>query len=108
MKRLIACASLFVAVAVAGCSQQQAKTVETSVFTSEEVACMVAGLLAGTMSGDAATVAGQIEQVCQIAPALTTDVVNFVNVFVAASPTEKARWAKWSAAHKSARHPHKK
>jgi hypothetical protein len=90
MKFLIApvLALSFVCLSLAGCPKgTNPQQVENGVFTVEQVACMVTGFLTNVLAtptepNEVATIADDVEQVCGIAPALTEDVVEFLNVFV--------------------------
>ena len=81
-----------------GC--KNAQQAEAGVFTTEQVVCMVMGLVSGSLSGTSQQIAQVIEQACPtILPALTQDVINFINAFQALSPAQKEIWKKYAAEH---------
>lgn len=86
---------------IAACTTQQAHDVENAVFTAENIACMVTPLLAGQLSGPAADVATVVMKECGLAPALTKDVIDFINAFTSSTPAMKARWQKYAVEHRS-------
>jgi hypothetical protein len=77
---------------LSGC--KSAAQAEAAVFSSEQVICMVAAMMEQEASGPAQQVADDIVQGCQFAPALTQDVINFVNAFQNLTAMQKARWVK--------------
>jgi hypothetical protein len=86
--------------ALAGCSSPQQAV--TGVFTAEEVICMADGLIAGQLTGTPAVIAADLQAACKIAPALTSDIVAFVQAFQTSAPAVQAQWASYVAAHKGA------
>lgn len=107
---LVSCIVTAAPVAGCGATPAQVESVTATVFTAENVVCMVTGLITNAFtlaqSPEAvARMATDIEEVCQIAPALTADVEKFVDVFVAVPPVDagsavSAKYAAVWAAHR--------
>jgi hypothetical protein len=81
-----------------GC--KNAAQAEAGVFSTEQIICMAIGLTSGVLSGTAEQIAAGIQQACPtILPALTQDVINFVNAFESLSPAQKAAWKDYASKH---------
>lgn len=86
--------------ATVGCkSPQQAIT---GVFTVEQLVCMVDAMVSGQLTGTPQVIAADVQAACQVAPALTTDIITFVQDFQNLTPAQQQHWASWSKAHKAA------
>jgi len=99
LARLFPSLALGFVLVTAACTAKQVHDVENAVFTAENIACMVTPLLSGQLSGPAADVANVVMAECQIAPALTKDVVAFIDAFTNATPAQVAKWQQYAADH---------
>ena len=78
-------ATVATAAVTTGCKNMTTQQVENSVFTDEQVGCMLLALGNGSIpQGVVENVAAAILKLCPtIAPALTTDVIAVINTFMA-------------------------
>jgi hypothetical protein len=89
-----------------GCTNAQQAT--AAVFTTEELACMVDGLVVGNLSGTPEQIAAGLESVCGgRLQSLTQDVVAFVQQWLAQEPAARARWADWARSKRETEQPPK-
>lgn len=82
---------------IGGC--KNAAQAEAGVFTTEQLICMVDGLMVGGLSGTAQVIASDIEATCPGLAALNNDVLNFINAFNNLDSAQKAKWKAFAAAH---------
>lgn len=99
--------ALALAVAAEPACQSPAQ-VETGLFTTEEIACIVDGLLVDVLAGTPEQIAAGIQSVCKgvgrlgsssVTPALVT----FVQTWQTAEPSERMRWSTFVAEQKGTR-----
>jgi hypothetical protein len=93
-----------IALACAGCPSNGTvvppANVIPAVFTVEQTLCMVDGLLSGLLTGTAQAVAADIQTACGLAPALTQDIINFVQAFQNLTDAQKGTWKTWATANR--------
>jgi len=73
-------------VTLSTCSQQEAKSIDNAIFTVEQGACIALNV---GVFGDTNAVQ-ELDQLCNIAPALNTQVQNMINSFGAQKAAKEA------------------
>ncbi|HZU83820.1 MAG TPA: hypothetical protein VE987_12925 [Polyangiaceae bacterium] len=108
LRALALAASIVLPVAWTQTGCKDAAQAEASVFTTEEIACMVDGLVVGGLTGTPAQIAQGLQAVCQgRLQSLTQDVIAFVQEWFAKETTARARWADWARAKRETAQPPK-